>query len=119
MSLPPVIFSPADLRDLRLAKSLLENPSFTVRLSNLVGAPIESAITLLPERVHGKINQVTKAALFRALEVAIATTRKHPKASPSIRFHKILAGASGGIGGAFGLAALAIELPVSTTIILR
>ena len=34
-------------------------------------------------------------------------------------FHKVLAGTSGGIGGAFGLAALPIELPVSTTIILR
>ena len=34
-------------------------------------------------------------------------------------FHKVLAGTSGGIGGAFGLAALPVELPVSTTLILR
>src|SRR5271168_757868 len=118
MDRPPVIFSQGDLRELRHAKSLLENPSFTVRLSNLIGAPIEAAMTLIPKPVHEKINLVANAVLFRALQVAIATTRRRFKA-PSTRFHKILAGASGGIGGAFGLGALAVELPVSTTIMLR
>jgi len=118
MSRPPVIFSQRDLRDLRHAKTLLENPSFTVRLSNLIGAPVEAAMNLLPKPVHQKVNQVAKAALFRALDVAIATTRRG-RSSPSNRFHKILVGASGGIGGVFGLGALAIELPVSTTIMLR
>jgi len=120
MNRPPVIFSPQDLRDLRQAKSLLENPSFTVRLSNLIGTPVEAAMTLLPKPVHEKINLVTRTALFSALQVAIATTPKRAAgAKSSNRFHKVLAGASGGIGGAFGLAALAVELPVSTTIMLR
>ena len=39
--------------------------------------------------------------------------------TPSQRTHKMLATLSGAIGGAFGLPALAVELPVSTTIILR
>src|SRR5437899_4391228 len=34
-------------------------------------------------------------------------------------FHKVLVGTSGGIGGAFGLAALPVELPLSTAIMLR
>ncbi len=33
--------------------------------------------------------------------------------------HKLVVAATGGLGGAFGLPALAIELPVSTTIMLR
>jgi len=120
MSRPPVIFTARDLRDLRHAKALLEHPSFTIRLSNLIGSPVEAAMTMLPKGVHAKINQVANVALFRALDVAIATTRRSRSfVSPSNRFHKLLAGASGGIGGAFGLGALAIELPVSTTIMLR
>jgi hypothetical protein len=119
MNRPPVIFTARDLRDLRHAKSLLENPSFTIRLSNLIGSPVEAAMTLLPKQVHQKIDQVASAALFRALQVAIATTRRRSLSPPSNRLHKALAGASGGIGGIFGLGALAIELPVSTTILLR
>jgi len=37
----------------------------------------------------------------------------------SDRLHKLGAATSGAIGGAFGIAALGIELPVSTTLILR
>ena len=118
MDRPPVIFSHRDLLDLRYAKSLLENPSYSMRLSNLIGSPVEKALTLLPKGWHGKVNQVANAALFRALKVAIATTRKRNK-PPSNRMHKALVFASGGIGGAFGLAALAVELPISTTIMLR
>ncbi|WP_163360772.1 EcsC family protein, partial [Klebsiella aerogenes] len=33
--------------------------------------------------------------------------------------HKAMAAASGAIGGAFGIATLAVELPVSTTLMLR
>jgi hypothetical protein len=118
MDRPPVIFSQGDLRELGHAKALLENPSFTVRLSKLIGAPIDAAMAMIPKPVHEKINLLANAALSRALQVAIATTRSRAK-TPSTGFHKILAGASGGIGGAFGVAALAVELPVSTTIMLR
>src|ERR1700684_499553 len=102
MDAPPIIFSHRDLIDLRYAKSLLDHPSFTVRLANLVGAPIEGAMALLPAKWHDKINVAAKAALFHALDVAIATTRRQRASAPtSNRFHKVLVGASGGIGGAF------------------
>ena len=41
-----------------------------------------------------------------------------PKAASSY-LHKVLAATSGAVGGSFGLAALPIELPISTVIILR
>ncbi|HWD20239.1 MAG TPA: EcsC family protein [Verrucomicrobiae bacterium] len=120
MDRPPVIFSARDLADLRQARALLENPSYTVRLSNLIGSPIEKALTLLPKGWNAKVNDIAKAALYGALDLAIASTRPRRLHTPaSNRWHKILVGASGGIGGAFGLAALAVELPVSTTIMLR
>jgi hypothetical protein len=112
-------FTADELRDLRRAKSLLENRSFAIKLSNLLGSPIEAGFALLPKRWSGKINRAANAALFKALEVAVVTTGRKSRKPSSNRWHKILAGASGGVGGAFGLAALAVELPVSTTLMLR
>jgi hypothetical protein len=119
---PPVIraqLTPQDLRDLFYAKSLLENPGFTARLANVLGTPIEKGFKLLPKNWSEVVGKASKSALTKALQIAVATlgARKAPKSSE--RFHKLLVGASGGIGGAFGLAALPIELPVSTTIMLR
>jgi len=55
-----------------------------------------------------------------ALSVAVVTMgRRGGPSKSSERLHKLLVGASGGIGGAFGLVALGVELPISTTIMLR
>jgi hypothetical protein len=43
---------------------------------------------------------------------------KEPKAASRL-LHKALAAASGAVGGGFGLAALPVELPISTIIMLR
>jgi hypothetical protein len=112
-------FAPADLRDLQRAKELLERRPFAVKVSNLLGMPIDAGFSLLPKRWAGTINHAANAALFRALQVAVATTGRKGGKRSSTRWHKILAGASGGVGGAFGLAGLALELPVSTTLMLR
>jgi|1185.fasta_scaffold22099_2 hypothetical protein len=117
---PPLpLLTPPELRDLAYAKSLLENPGLTARLAQILGSPIEKGFKMLPANWSSVVQKATKGALDKALHVAIATIgNKNPRKS-SERFHKFLAGASGGIGGAFGLAALPIELPVSTAIMLR
>jgi hypothetical protein len=53
-----------------------------------------------------------------ALKVALRTMQRIPHPGSPL-LHKALATASGATGGAFGLAALPIELPVSTIIMLR
>jgi len=86
----------------------------------VLGTPIEKGFKMLPKGWSDTVNKVSRAALLKALQVAVATLRStSPRRASSERFHKILVGASGGIGGAFGLAALAVELPISTTIMLR
>lgn len=119
---PPVINSkltPQELKDLFYAKSLLENPGFTARIANIIGTPIEKGFKLLPKNFSAVVNKASKAALTKALQVAVASLGTRTRAKSSEGFHKLLVGASGGIGGAFGLAALPIELPLSTTIMLR
>lgn len=114
-----VPFTAEELRDLRRARWLLENRSLAIKLSDLIGLPIDAGFALLPKNWSGKINRAANAALFKALEVAVATTGKKDRKIASNRWHKVLAGASGGVGGAFGFAALAVELPISTTLMLR
>lgn len=107
-----------DLVELRYAKNLLENPGLAARISNVVGTPIEKGLALLPEGANDIIITTTHKALETALDFALSTLDAQPQQSTNW-LHKTLAGISGAAGGAFGLSALAIELPVSTTIILR
>lgn len=108
-----------DLADLRYAKTLLENPSLAARISNAIGSPIEKGLSMLPEGANDIIITTTRKALETALDFAIATMNEQPQRRSADWLHKTFAGISGAAGGAFGLPALAIELPVSTTIILR
>ena len=117
--LPNATLQAKDLQDLRQAKSLLENPGLAVRLANLVGTPIEKGFKLLPQGWTDAVHSAARGALMRALDVAVASLGTRPRTIASEKFHKILVGASGGLGGAFGLAALPVELPVSTTFMLR
>jgi hypothetical protein len=75
---------------------------------------------MLPDGWSNIVHRAAQAALSRALNVAIATLdARQPRKRASEQFHKLLVGASGGLGGAFGLAALPVELPLSTTLMLR
>jgi hypothetical protein len=117
--LPHIVLTNQELKDLRFAKSLLEHASFAARLSKVIGIPIEKGFKMLPEGFSSSIQKTVRAALFKALEMAVITMDRTHRKKASERLHKVLVGASGGIGGVFGLPALAIELPLSTTIMLR
>ena len=65
------------------------------------------------------MNKASKKALEKSLEIAIGTMDLQRIKTPSNLKHKIAVAASGAAGGFFGLAALPVELPVSTTVMLR
>ena len=111
--------SDKDLQDLRHAKSLLENVSLAAKISNAIGKPIEKGFALLPVNWSDIVNRATMTALERALDVAVAVMDDHGPKVSSNSFHKLSVAATGAGGGAFGLAGLPVELPVSTTIMLR
>ena len=107
-----------DLDVLTKAATTLESTSLTTRISQLVGIPIEKALATLPEHWSTLVAQLTKTAVERALDGALWTLKQNQRES-SDKIHKLLAGLSGAVGGTFGIPALAIELPVSATIMLR
>jgi hypothetical protein len=110
--------TPHDLTALRRAVQSLEHPGLAARLTNMVGKPIELMGQMLPAFASEAISTATSKGLEVALKVALRTMQESPHAGSQL-LHKALATASGAAGGAFGLSALPIELPVSTIIILR
>jgi len=112
-------FSAAELADLKRAKALLENPGLMAKLSATLGKPVEKGMKMLPAAVQKGVHKATEAALNKALDTAVRTMGSQTGRNSRNRLHQVFAAASGAAGGAFGLAALAIELPISTTVILR
>jgi len=116
----PLSDCPQDMAELRRAVALLEAPTLTARMANLVGSPLEFAVRKLPASVSGRIQKITEASLYKAAQAALwSMDASQPGKPASPRLHKLAAAASGALGGAGGLPALAIELPLSTTIIMR
>jgi EcsC protein family len=107
-----------DVHAFRSAISALDHPGFAARLGEIAGKPIELFNRALPEPASKAITVAATQALRTALRVALRTMQNEPKAASSY-LHKALAATSGAVGGSFGLAALPIELPISTVIMLR
>jgi len=107
-----------DEADLRYAKDLLEHPSLAARVANSLGKPIERGLGALPAGASEMIATATKKALDAALEYAMASMDDRRRDSVDWG-HKLAVAMTGAAGGMFGLPALAVELPLSTTIMLR
>lgn len=108
-----------EAQQLHTAIALLENPSLAAKITSLVGSPIEKGFALLPDSVSKNIADVSQTALLKAAEAAIFTLKDVPETTPANHWHKLGVAISGGVGGFFGIAGIAVELPLSTTIILR
>ena len=108
-----------ELDDLKRVKAILENPSLAARLTDALGAPLEKGIKALPEGMQQKIQALSQTALTKAMDMAIDSLGDEEILVPSNLAHKVAVAATGAAGGAFGWAALAVELPISTTIMLR
>jgi len=108
-----------DLQALGAAVRALEGESFASRLANLVGRQVQAAGRAMPSAARKMVAAASERALTAALRLAIKTIDHKAPPRAEIRLHKAMAAASGAAGGAFGLAAIAVELPISTTIMLR
>lgn len=111
--------SQKDREALIAAKALLEHPGLPAQLAALVGMPVEKAMGLLPERWSEAIGVATQRSLDTALRIALTTLDAAPRGRSRERWHKLAVAATGAGGGALGLVGLPVELPVSTTIMLR
>ncbi|HXW20445.1 MAG TPA: EcsC family protein [Roseiarcus sp.] len=108
-----------DLEALGAAVRVLEGESFASRLANLLGQQVQLAGRAVPSSARKIISAASEKALYAGLRAAIRTIDAKATPRAQIGLHKALATLSGAAGGAFGLAATLVELPISTAIILR
>jgi hypothetical protein len=116
-----ISLSAEDRLALRRAKTLLENPGIAIQIANLLGSPIEYVVAKkLPKRATAIIDTAAKTAVTAAFRAAVVTLRKDKVGAPARkRLHQGLAIGAGAVGGFFGWLGLAVELPFTTTMILR
>jgi hypothetical protein len=110
---------PSHQRVLQLAVKNLEDQDFAARLADYAGRPISRAMRLMPKAANDRINKVLEAAILQSLNIAIRSIEPRSRRPPAHRAASVLAGLSGGVAGFFGVAALPIELPLTTTLMLR
>ena len=115
-----------DLATLRRAKHELESPALTMKLASIVGSPMEKLISRMPSIASDKVNDATQLALRKCLQIALRTLGRPMGGAPlgvsdrpSNLLHKFAVATTGAAGGAFGLFALPVELPVTTTLMFR
>ena len=107
-----------ELDDIARARDVLEHPSLAVRITDLVGTPIEALVKRLPDGAQKVISDGTRKALGASLDVALRTLGE-TRTDPSDWLHRGIVMATGAAGGLVGLPGLLFELPVSLTVMLR
>jgi len=106
-------------RALQRAFLVLENPRFAARLAEYAGQPVRRALQMLPKAANARLNGVVESAILRCLRLAINSIEPGSKRRPQALVPTVLVGLSGGVSGLLGVAALPLELPLTTTIMLR
>lgn len=97
---------------------MLERQSLVARLSDLTGEPITQLLGSMPDVVSRRIHSAVHRTLSHALALALyKLDSRLPE--PGLSAFKVMSGIAGGVSGFFGMATLALELPVTTTLMLR
>src|SRR5208337_3297379 len=115
----PARLTREETEDLKRAIACLEGTSFAQRLTDAIGRPIAALTRNMPAPARRVVAHASETALRGALKFSLRTIDMKRAPKPANRAHKLAAAASGAVGGAFGLAALPVELPLSTAILLR
>jgi EcsC protein family len=107
----------AELSDLDRAVSFLEQPRLAIRLANYAGKPLDGALNAIP-KLSGALHSALRKAILQCLTVAIES-QEEEAFEPSAWLPKTLTGLTGAVGGLFGAVSLPLELPLTTTLMMR
>jgi hypothetical protein len=110
--------SRANHKALIRAVDALENANFAARIADYAGAPINKVVRLLPRPASRSLSRAVETAMHKCLKTAIGSL-DNVRAPPATFLSTAIAGVTGGVSGFFGLPALMVELPLTTTIMLR
>jgi hypothetical protein len=108
-------------QELSTAIDRLERQHFVARLADYAGQPLNKLIDILPGKLNRRLRNGVQTAIFKCLEIAIDSLEDETPDMPetSTWMNNLAVGVTGGVGGFFGMAALPIELPLTTALMLR
>lgn len=107
-----------DREALERAMRELERTSLAIRMSAILGRQAGAIASIVPKNLAEIANTAAESAIRSGLNFALRSLAGKPLKDRR-RMHKSIAVLAGAAGGAFGIASLPVELPFSTTIMLR
>ena len=110
--------TPEDFQTLSNAKQKMEQIGWAMQGLNKMGNIIESRIQLLPQKQRNWLQQITYKVLHTVVKSNLISMRKKT-AIPSNNLYKALVTSSGAIGGALGATAFAVDLTLTTKLMMR
>ncbi|WP_374307018.1 EcsC family protein [Methylocella sp.] len=109
--------SPLDEAALARAVAELSGSSVAMRLASAIGRQLGAAGLVAPPQIVAAVRSSAETAIRAALAVALRSLP--PERKDRSRMHKSVVTLAGAAGGALGVAALPVELPFTTTMMLR
>ncbi len=104
---------------LRRAHDFLERHDLAAGIAQYAGRPIDGALRMVPRAFHDRLEKAVEKAILAGLALAFRSLGSRAGRRPASGAAMALASAGGGVSGFFGPAALVLELPVTTTLMLR
>lgn len=124
-----VAFDAAEIDELRAIAALHDEAAgLMMQVVNWAGSQVDSLLAKAPQALLAKIDEASSLALREAYEVAVSTQGETDPAgfisqalawAQGERWHKVASAVTGALGGAGGFAGTIVDLPVTTTLILR
>jgi hypothetical protein len=105
------------------ADTLVNQRSLVMRIAELVGSGLDRVSRigghLFADRWRERLDELVEDAMWRGYRVAIIGLRPEGDGRARVWLHKAMASASGAASGFVGMPGLAVDLPVTTALILR
>lgn len=112
--------STADERILRDAKAKMEDIGWAMKGLNKFGNKIEDGLNLLPKKQQQWLQQLSYKVLHGVVKGNLLSMKSQPQKSlPWNKTYKALVTSSGALGGALGATAFAVDLGVTTKLMMR
>jgi hypothetical protein len=122
-------FSDVEFQELiSLAELYINASGLLMTLIELAGRVPQSVLNQLPADWRDKLNQLGEQALTRAYDIAVLSSGEVESGTwleailsltSTDRFHQLAAAVLGALGGVVGIPGTLVELPVTTTLMLR
>lgn len=114
------ILDPQDQLILRTAKQNMEDIGWAMEGLNKMGSFIDGRVKVLPERQQKWLQQISFKVLQKVVETNLLSMKLDKvEKSPLNTVYKAMVTSSGILGGAFGATAFAVDLGLTTKLMMR